>query len=465
MIFPRLVLADERKNGVTPPSIMLLAAMKRAGFPLRIFYCGQSCVDICLMKNAVEDDITVLNPKTIGNPKIMKVLFELSAAQDKLNVIVCELGRRGETYMNCTKDMTASDMAAMFDCSIVMCCYAESIPNPIGKIVTGFVEGLEAKNPNVHVDGIVFINQFDQRSFQLVENNIGFNFKGLSFGYLPQELVPQTPKYENLCSASTNFKSIFSIRAATTRISQMHRQIEYNLIEAIGKYYQAWTPVDNKIEPIKRTNLPTVAIIEDIALNSEGNNAETLFKAFGCKVDRLPAEAAFSGNYDAHYFPHGLGHVTLQSYMENPKLIANIKGAFLSNKIIFTNGGSTQIFAETVMLPDNTEIEGIGILAGAGVYSNEYDTEKCLPVQCESMGNGIMLKYKEKIGGYSVPWAKMARTPSMQKIVANWLCSPIEGNTPLGSAGWESRGTIFAGVCVDLWSNTEAVRKLFYAKV
>lgn len=459
--FPRLVLADERKNERTPPSVVLLASMKRAGVPLRVFYCGLNSADICMLKNAVEEDITVLHPKTSANPKIMKMLFELAASPDKLNVIVCELGRRGETYIACSQNPQVSDMAAAFDCSVVLCCYAESVPSPAAKMVMSFVEAIEGKNPNVRVDGIVFINPFDQRSFQLVENSVGMQFKGLSFGYIPQELEPPMPRYDELCSIAGNSKATFLLRAVTVRISKMHDQIDFPAIEAIGRYCEEWTPA-GKIEPIKRSSLPSVAIIDDIALSSEGNNAELLFRAFGCKVEKVPFFSAFSRNYDIFYFPHGLGYKALANCAGTAAAV-NAKAAFLSNKIIFANGASSGMFAKKIVLPDGSEMPGIGVLPGVGTYYDKPD--ESIPSQCESMSNGIMLQYREKIGGYVVPWAKLSQSGSTQKIIANWLCSPMGKDGAVESAGWESGGGIFAGAVLDLWSNTDAVRRIFYAKV
>lgn len=462
MNFPRLVLADERKNNLIPSSVILLAAMKRAGFPLRVFYCGINSLDICLLKNALEDEITIIHPKTCEKIKNIKILFELAADADKLNIVVCDLGKRGETYLECEKNFVAADVAAILNCPVIMCCYAESTPQPVAKIVSGFMEGLQTKNPNVRVDGIVFVNPFEQRSFQLVENSVCLTFHGLSFGYIPQELVPPAIKYEDICSVHLNQRSNFLIRAATTRISQMYNQIDYSAMEAIGKYYQKWTSVGG-IEPIKRSKLPKIAVIDDIALFSEGNNSEILFRAFGCTVERVSLKNAFDRNFDIYYFPHGLGYAVLQNIQDDKVLIAQIKSAFILNKVIFASGASSQIFAEKVILSDGTEIPGLGIMPGIHKCSQDFGSPKTIPVLCESMNNGNLTQHKEKIGGYIIPWTGLSQSASKNKIAANWLCTPISGEGAAGVMGLDLEKSVFAGVVPDLWSNIDAARQFINA--
>lgn len=461
MNFSRIIVADERKSGSLPPSVLLLASMQRAGIPLRVFYCGDSYLDIALLQNATEDSVTILHPKTCPNPKIMRTMFELAAAEDKINVIVCPLGKRGETSRDCSLDLGAADIASLFDCSIVLCCYAESTPNPIARIVSDITSGLKSKRPDIRVDGIVFVNPFEHRSFQIVEKNVGVNFSGVNFGYIPQELLPPSPLLEALCTPATNSKSMFLIRAASTRIAQMHFQIEFDLILAIAKYNGKWNAAE-KIAPIKKT-LPKIAIVDDIALRFGGNNASLLFRTFGCDVTNVSARELFSQPFDMYYFPHGLGYAALRAFNEIPDFTANLRTRYAARKFFFANGGSTQMFADKVISPDGTEQDGFGFLNGTGIYfedSGEFGT----PIKCESVSDGKLLRYGEKISGYSLPFVKLEQQAKLQQMIAHWLCVPLDGKGNTGSAGWETTESVFAGVNLDLWSYPDAARQIFHGK-
>jgi cobyrinic acid a,c-diamide synthase len=450
---PRVVIAGEHKSRFVPPSILLIAAMKRCGIPMRIFYCGYNPVDVCLLQSIAEERITVINLKTCTNPKIIKALFETGAKHDMINVIICDLGERGETIRECYIDTTASDIASTLDCSIILCCYSENHPRPAIKILGDICTTLESKNPNIRIDGAIFINPFDPHSFQLFENSVGISFKWSTFGYIPSELEPPIPTIEALSTANKYSRGTFSIRAATARITQLQGQIDYLTIEAIGKYNQDWTPT-GKVARIQKSILPKVAIFDNLALTREGNNAELLFNSLGCQVHYISAEEIISKNFDMYYFPDGLGYIAINSFFLEEHFSTLLKNAVEIGKIIFANGASGLIFGEKFINPDNSETKGLGVLPVKGNYNSSL-VEIPEPVVCTcTKTDCLLLQGDEKVNAYMLP------NVVLESQSKSLRCSFAATGSFAGNIGYEKNKTIITGVCIDLWSNVDVIRRL-----
>jgi len=454
---PRIIIAGEHKVGFVPPSILLVAAMKRLGVPIRVFYCGYNPIDVRLMQSVSEESITVINLKTCTNLKTVKTLFEASAHNNKLNVIVCDLGVRGETLKDSYIDATASDLAFALDSSIMLCCYAENQPRPAIKIIEDICAVIESHNPSTRIDGAIFVNPFDPHSFQLFENNIGRSFRWSTFGYIPSELIPPIPTIESLSSVSSYTRGTFSLRAVAGRISQMQGKIDYLALEAIGKYNQEWVPTGG-VARFQKPIAPKVAIINDIALTGEGNNAELLFKSLGCNVFHINIKDISSQDFDMFYFPDGLGYLAIDSFNSEKLFAVSLKSAIRKKKIIFANGASGLIFGEKFMMPDGSEAQGLGVLPVIGNYNNLTSYDKPAPVICLSaITDGILLQGDEKINAYILPGI------GLESNSKSLRCFFAATETLAGNTGYEEKNVILAGVCMDLWSNVDVIRRLFYA--
>ncbi|MCL2147532.1 MAG: hypothetical protein FWH52_06965 [Synergistaceae bacterium] len=455
MKLPRIIIAGEHKPGFVPPSILLISAMKRYGIPLRIFYCGYNPVDVCLLQSVAEERITVINLKTCTNPKIVRTLFETSAKENMINVIVCDLGARGNTIGECYTDTTASDIASILDCSIILCCYAENNPRPVTKILIDICTAIESKNPNASIKGAVFVNPFNPHSFQLFENNIGINFMWTTFGYIPSELEPPIPTLEALSSSKSYIRSTFSIRAAVSRISQLQGQLDYLALEAISKYDQEWTSI-GKVARFQKPIQPKVAIFDNLALSSEGNNAELLFSSFGCQVSYITAEDILSKNFDMYYFPDGLGYIAIDSLRQEEHFPSILKQMIEIRKIVFANGASGLVFGEKFFKPDDSEEKGLGVLPIIGNYNAKTNANP-EPVICTCLKtNSFLLQGDEKINALALPNIGLE---SQSKSIR---CTFAKTGDFAGNMGHEEQNTIIVGVWIDLWSNANVIRRLFY---
>ena len=456
MKLPRIIIAGEHKSGLVPPSILLIAAMKRSRVPIHVFYCGFSPVNVRLLQSVAEEKITVINLKTCANLKMVKTLFEASARQDQLNVIVCDLGERAETAKDSSIDVIASDLAFALDCSIILCCYAANHPRPVVKIIGDICAAFESKNQNARIDGAIFINPFDQQLFQSVENNIGIHFRWTTFGYIPSELEPPIPTIEALSSVNSYTRGTFSLRAVAGRIAQMQGQVDYLALEAIGKYNQEWAPTGG-VQRFQKTILPKVAIVDEISLTGEGNNAELLFSSFGCSVSYIQVKDMFSENFDMYYFPHGLGYVAIDSFKSERNFSVLLRSAILNKKIILANGASGLVFGKKFIKPDGSEAEGLGILPVTGSYKSYASSGSLTPVVCASAkANGVLLRRDEKINAY------MLSDINLESQSKSLHCSLAATGAAVGNTGYEEYNAIIAGVCIDLWSNIDAIRRLFY---
>ena len=455
MKLPRIIIAGEHKYGFVPPSILLIAAMKRIGIPIRVFYCGYNPVDVRLLQSISEESITVIDLKTCSNLKTVKTLFETSALNDKLNVVICDLGTRGETAKDSSIDTTASDLAFALESSIILCCYAENHPRPAVKIVEDICTAFESKKNNTRIDGVVFVNPYDQHSFQLFENNIGINFKGSTFGYIQSELMPPIPTIESLSSANSYTRGTFTLRAVAGRIAQLQGQIDYLALEAIGRYNQEWAPTGG-IARFQKTTTPKVAIINDLALTGEGNNAELLFKAFGCDITHIKPKDNLPQDFDMYYFPDGLGYLAIDSLNSSKFFSASLKSAILKKKLIFANGSTGLIFGEKLMTPDGSEAEGLGVLPVIGNFNNLTSFDKPTPVVCSSVKtDGVLLHGDERINAYMLPGI------GLESESKSLRCFLPANEDITWSTGYEENNIILTGVCMDLWSNVDVIRRLF----
>jgi len=457
MKLPRVIIAGEHRTGFVPPSLVLIAAMKRSGIPINAFYCGFNPINVRLLQSATESSVTVINLKTCTNSKTVKTLFETNARHDGLNVIICDLGRRGETVNDCYIDTTASEIASILDCSIILCCYGANHPRPAVKIIGEICSALESKDRNARIDGAIFINPFDLRSFQLMESNIGINFRWTTFGYIPSELEPPIPTIEALSSFESYTRATFSLRAAAGRIAQLQGQIDYLALEAIGKYNQEWVSTGG-IARFQKPISPKVAIISNLALSGEGNNAELLFKSFGCRVFHITAKEISSQIFDMYYFPDGLGYLAINSFNSTKNFSVSLKSAIVNKKIIIANGASGLVFGEKFIKPDGSEAQGLGVLPIIGNYNNISSFDSPAPIVCAcSKTDGLLLQGDEKINAF------MLHNIGLVSQSKSFLCSFAATGNTAGSIGYEEYNTIIAGVCLDLWSNVDVVRRLFYA--
>jgi hypothetical protein len=260
---------------------------------------------------------------------------------------------------------------------------------------------------------------------------------------------------ETLSSENSYTRGTFSIQAAASRISQLQGQIDYMALEALGKYNQEWTSAGS-ISRFQKSTLPKVAIIDSLALAGEGNNAERLFNSFCCKVFYIKADELLSQNFDMYYFPDGLGYIAIDSFNSAKNFTALLKNVIVNKKMLFANGASGLVFGEKYIKPDGSEAKGLGILPIIGNYNTFSTFDSPVPVVCApSRTSGVLLQGDEKINAYMTP------NVSMESQSKSFRCSFATTGNNAGSTGYEDTNTIIAGVWIDLWSNPEAIRRLF----
>jgi cobyrinic acid a,c-diamide synthase len=301
----------------------------------------------------------------------------------------------------------------------------------------------------------VFVNPFSPHSFQLFESSVGINFKWSTFGYIPSELEPPIPTIEALSKAQSYTRATFSMRAAVSRISQLRGQIDYLTIEAIAKYNQDWTPAV-KIDRVQKSTLPKVAIFDNLALSGEGNNAELLFSSFGCQVTYITTEDVLLKNFDVYYFPDGLGYIAIDSFKSEKNFSIALRKVISLGKTVIANGGSGLVLGDSFFMPDDSQEKGIGVLRFVGNY-NAKSVDNPEPVICTcAKTNSFLLHGDEKINAYALPNIGLeSESKSIRYTFAK------TGNFA-GTIGYEENNTIVTGVWIDLWSNIDVIRRLFY---
>jgi cobyrinic acid a,c-diamide synthase len=450
VIIPRLVIADERRNDSIPPGILLVAALKSAGRPLRIFCADPDEYLVRLVSLAAGEPVTILDSFTCGSPRILKTLFQVSCDPGCLNVILAPLGERRDDD-SFTVFTQGPSLAKLLECPILPVIYSDSSSAVIAGLLEKAVSGI-AEREEVSVPGVIFSSVLNPREFQLLEIEAGRRTPLLSLGYIPKTLERKRTSLLELCLDSSAEKAALPLKSAAAQLASMEGQIDWNALWGFARLSAKWSKVE---EPHRdRAKGHTMGVMAHGALDLEGDNASRLFSYLGFNVRKIyPGEAGRPSDLYGLYIPHGLGFLCAEHLLGIPSARTWFSRIFDSGVPVFVNGGISLLLGESFVLPNGKSYEGMGLFRYRGQYT--MPSSDFTKVEISSFEGDDVLNLGEKLRGRRVSYTSVHNPGERSRSI--WTLKDAKTGRDLGLSGWSRARGVATDLCVDIWSNMEAV--------
>lgn len=449
MIIPRIVIADERRGDLVPPSVILVAALKSAGRPIRVFCAGHDEYIIRLVSLAAGESVTVLDPYTCGSPRILKTLFQVSCEPNSLNIILAPLGEKMEDD-GFSVFPAGPSLAKTLECPVLPVIYADSSSAVIARLLEKTVAGIAA-HEKIEVPAVIFASVLNPKEYQLLEVESGRRTPLLSLGYIPKLLERKRTSLLELCLDSAAEKSVLPVRAAAAQLQSMEGQVEWNALWGFARLSPKWTKVE---EPYRRrAGGMSIGVLAHSALGLEGDNASRLFSYFGFSVRKIfIGEGGAARDLNGVYVPHGLGFLCAEQLLGIPVVRNWFTGLFRGGKTVFVNGGVSMLLGESFVLPNGKQYEGLNLFRYKGHYG--MPSPAFTPVEVSSLEGDDVLNLGEKLRGRRVSYASVSNPGEKSRSI--WTIKDSKSGRDLGLTGWSLGRGIASDLCLDLWSNPEA---------
>lgn len=448
MKIPRLVIADERRHDSVPPSVLLVAALKNAGFPLRVFCAGPDEYLVRLLSLATGENITVLDSFACGSPRIIKTVFQVSCEPSSLNIVLAPLGER-QTDDGFSVFPSGPGLAKILECPLLPVIYADSSSAVIARILEKAVAGIAA-HETVDVPAVIFASVLNPREYQLLEVEAGRRTPLLSLGYIPKMLERNRTSLLELCLDTTSEKALLPVKAAAAQLYSMEGQMDWNTLWAFARLSPKWVKAD---EPYRnRVNGTTIGILAHGALDLEGDNASRLFSYLGFSVRKIYlGEGGNLGDIRTVYVPHGLGFLCAEQLLGIPSVRQWFTGLFKGGKSVFVNGGVSLLLGESFVLPNGKSYEGLKLFRYKGQFAMPSSDFK--NVEISSLEGDDFLNLGEKLRGRRFSYSSVSNPGDRSRSI--WTLKDAQSGRDLGLTGWSLGRGIASDLSVDLWSNIE----------
>ncbi|NCB16358.1 MAG: hypothetical protein EOM65_09275 [Synergistales bacterium] len=450
MIIPRLVIADERREGTVPPGVILAAALKSAGHPLRIFCAGPDEYLVRLTTLVTGEEVTVLDPFSCGTARVLKTLFQFASDRERLNIILAPLGQRGDDG-GFSLFPQGPELSRVLECPLIPVMFADSSATIIARVLEKAVSGIAAHG-EIPVPAVLFASVLNPREFQLLEIEAGRRAPLLSLGYIPKLLERNRSTLLELCLDAMAERAAFPVKAAASQLASLPGQIDWNAFWGFARLNQEWTEV---AEPFrgKAAGL-TVGVVTHSGLDLEGDNARRLFSYLGCSVRKIFLEETRPAlDVNAVYVPHGLGFLSAEKILAAQGAREWFSGLFKSRKVVFVNGGAAPLLGESFALPNGKQYEGMNIFHYRGKY--DMPSEDLKKVEVSSLEGDILLNLGEKLRGYLPSYASVINPGDAAQSL--WSVKEPGNGKEKGFSGWNKGYGVVTDLCIELWSNVEGI--------
>lgn len=450
MIIPRLVIADERREGTVPPGIILAAALKNAGHPLRIFCAGPDEFLVRLTTLVTGEDVTVLDPYSCGSTRVFKTLFQCASESDRLNIILAPLGKRGDDDAFILFPQ-GPELSRLLECPLLPVVFADSSATITARVLEKAVSGIAAQG-DIPVPAVLFASVLNPREYQLLEIEVGRRAPLLSLGYIPKLLERNRSTLLELCLDAMADRAAFPVKAAAAQLASLPGQVDWNAFWGFARLNQEWTELPEPFRG-KAAGL-TVGVVTHSGLSLEGDNARRLFSYLGCSVRKIFLEEAKPAlDVNAVYVPHGPGFLCAEQLLGKQGAREWFSGLFKSRKVVFVNGGAAPLLGESFTLPNGKQYEGMNLFRYRGKYGMPSDELK--KVEISSLEGDILLNLGEKLRGYLPPYASVVNPGDSAKSL--WSVKDPGNEKEKWLSGWNLGYGIVTDLSVELWSNVEGI--------
>jgi len=447
---PRLVLAEERREGKVAQSILVASVLKSLGYPLRLFCAGVDEHLVRFLKLVTEQDVTVLDPFSCGSMRNFKLLFQRAASPDTLNIIFGSIGERRDENTFPVHPLPG-EIARILECPLVTMLYADSSAAVTSRILENVFNQISAQG--VITSAVIFSSVLNPREYQLLETEAGRRVPLLCLGFIPKTLEKNNPPLMELCLQDMAQRAAFPVKAATAQLLGMVDQVDWNVLWGIAKQCKECVAMD---DPFKgKASGISVGILSFPSFELEGNNAALLFKHLGCTVYPIPLDSALlRRDLNALYVPHGPGFLCAERLLGKSGVREWFTSIFHARKAVLVNGGITPLLGESFSLPNRKEYEGLKFFRFKGKFDIP-SSDDVRRVEAVSTDGDVMLHQGDKIRGYLPPYISVLNPGNVAGAV--WSLQDTVKNMEIGLSGWSRGAALATDVCVELWSSIEGV--------
>lgn len=455
MDFPRLMIADERREDVIPSGIVLAATIKSMGIPLRLFVGGIDDRYLRMLSAGLGQEVFSIDPLQFKSESEVRFFFGSVAKGDSLNLILSPLGVT-VTEDRMVINQGTVDLARILDCGVVSVVHANPLASITARVMACVWERFSKENLDLY--GAIFSSVLNPREYQLLELELGRSIPSMAMGYIPRYMERRMISLVDLCSDPRIAQPIATIGS---QLKSMNGQIDWPALMAFGEYKNSLEIQGRNIEPL--TGSPSVAVVMDDSLSIGIDNDLALLRTIGCRVipvslshGSLPPEAKVV------YFPHGLGHIAMKKLSRNAALFQQVSNLALRGRPTLVNGGFSSVWGRWFSLSrdEMDKLPGLGAF-DEGIFVGPHFRGYGVAVDMEPLpGARDTLPYEggEKIRGY-LPDFMGSSIGIPGKGLCSWSARESDTKKEIGEALWKVRKVIACQARIELWSCPELIKR------
>ena len=446
MNLPRLILADDIEDQrAVPPSVLLVQAMKSRGMCLNIFMSSRKEEDLRLMELLSGDAVTCIDAYTAGNAKNLKALLQRRSTPDAIGLICVPLGKRiGDKLFQVYPEPL--ELAKVLNCGILPVLHASASAAVTTGRALSMLSSVSEMRKDV-VQGLLFASIRNPREFQLLEQEYNRRSPILSLGYIPKSAERDMPTMPEMSPRSASMK-LLQLKSAALQLGNAARQVEWQIIEAMARLNEAWTPVEGP--EYSACRLDVAVINRDVAL--EGEESLEAFRALGCTVRPCnPEQDPFPESADVLYFPHAMTDVAAGRILSSPGFRQGLLESVRDNKPILAVGSSAVLFGQHYRTAVHSTLEGLGLFPFQAHHVPAETERGVRRIEIRGTKDTPFIRENEKLRGYEVGGFALANPGNPDQYCFAYRNMNSEAET--GVSGWSQGCCFVTGLRPDLWSN------------
>ena len=450
MQFPRLILADEERKEVVPPTVILASALRQRGYPLRLFVAGVDERRLRLLQLLCGLDVTVLDIRLCATPHNLRALFSAAASSDSLNLILAPLGE-GEGEDDIRLDRHTARLAELLECDILPVLYGGTSATLAARKAFNLKKKLE-KCRGTNVRALLFDSVLNPKEYQLLEIEVGRHLPWICLGYIPRHIERKVPSLLQLCAQKPNSSLAVALYTASAQLNAIEGQIEWQVLSSLARLAHDWSAACVQFETLSQVE---IAILRHEALSLGGNNLELLLQRLECEiVDVSVSDGIIPPDVHALYVPHGLGYLSLVPLSANAPLCRDM-GNFVIDEGLFAEGGGSLILGKSIGLPTGREVKGLSLMPIEGSFAESSGRGRYIEVRGET--DGLFLRKGETMRGY---WPEgISAKQSSAAGGAEWGVWNVEDQARLSDDGFVVGRSVATQMRLEPWSAPNAFRR------
>ncbi|MCF7935846.1 MAG: hypothetical protein K9L28_05875 [Synergistales bacterium] len=445
MFLPRLMIADERKSGVVPPSVLLAAALKERGYRLRLFVAGPDERIVKLLEVCTGERVTVLDPFLAGGEKRLRFLFQHTADASALNLVVAPLAYEREEEARLLLQRKTLEIAEALSMPLCPCIYARMAAAVAARTMKDLGSQLGMYS-SISIHAALFASVLNPREYQLLETELGRILPWLSFGYLPSNLEIPLPEDDLLFREFPGSMKFIGLKTTVLQLQGLTEHIQWPLFGALGK--QAEEQTTSQIEIPGRAG-GVAAVLRHPGLGGYGDNVERLLKEMGLYVgifsvdDHIPVEA------DVIYISHGEPGY-LQELLGNGSFRQILGKVVLKERRFFVNGGLASLFGERLTI-DGEELQGLRFFPFAATCRHTVGQMDYVWIEAET--TGPLLKENERGRGLLPQGVSLE---GIKRGEPEWRFLEVHDRHEIGQGCWSIKKSLVTQAYLDPWSSIQS---------